>query len=236
MNNPKVSVLISTFNNSKFLEKSIKSILDQTYKNLEILVSDDNSSDKSVEILEEIQQKNSNLKIYKNTVNQGLTKSLNKLLSISKGEIISRHDTDDISLPTKIQKQVDLLKKKNLDFCTSRAIVMNSEKKIPGYSFYLPNNLLIKFKNPFIHGTLLIKKNVLKGIGGYNEKFIYAQDYDLFNRLVKSGYKYDVIREPLYLLNTKDNISSLKKEEQFYYAKCVRKNINPEINRYENIH
>jgi len=229
MNNPKVSVLISTFNNSKYLERSIKSILDQTYKNLEILVSDDNSTDNSFAILKKMQQKNSNLKIYKNSVNQGLTKSLNKLISVAEGEIISRHDTDDISLPTKIQRQLDLLQNKNLDFCTSRALVMNSEKKIPGYSFYLPNNILIKFKNPFIHGTLLIKKNVIEEIGGYNEKFIYAQDYDLFYRLIESGYKYDVVREPLYLLNTKDNISSLKKKEQNYYAECVRKNKNPEL-------
>ena len=75
---------------------------------------------------------------------------------------------------------------------------MNSNKKIPGYSFYLPDKILIKFKNPFIHGTLLIKNSILKESGGYNEKFIYAQDYELFNRLIKAGYKYEVIREPLY--------------------------------------
>lgn len=230
MNNPKVSVLISTYNNSKFLKRSIQSILDQTYKNLEILILDDNSSDNSYEILKEIQESSSNLKIYKNSVNQGLTKSLNKLLSFADGEIISRHDTDDISFPTKIQRQVDLLQKKNLDFCTSRAMVMNSNKKIPGYSFYLPDKILIKFKNPFIHGTLLIKNSILKESGGYNEKFIYAQDYELFNRLIKAGYKYEVIREPLYLLNTVGNISSLKKKEQFYYAQCVKKNKDPEVN------
>ncbi len=229
MINPKVSVLISTFNDSQFLEKSIQSILDQTYENLEILVLDDNSTDNSVAILEEIQQSSNNLKIYQNSKTQGLTKALNKLLNNAEGEIISRHDTDDISLSTKIERQVDLLQKKNLDFCTSRAIVMNSNTKIPGYSFYLPNKILIKFKNPFIHGTLLIKKNVLEDMGGYNEKFIYAQDYELFNRLIKSGYKYDVISEPLYLLNTKDNISTLKKNEQAYYAECVRKNKNPEL-------
>ena len=135
MNNPKVSVLISTFNNSKYLEKSIESILDQTYKNLEILVSDDNSTDNSFAILKKMQQKNSNLKIYKNSVNQGLTKSLNKLIRVAEGEIISRHDTDDISFPTKIQRQLDLLQNKNLDFCTSRALVMNSEKKFLGSVF-----------------------------------------------------------------------------------------------------
>ena len=89
MNNPKVSVLISTYNNSKFLKRSIQSILDQTYNNLEILILDDNSSDNSYEILKEIQESSSNLKIYKNSVNQGLTKSLNKLLSYADGEIIS---------------------------------------------------------------------------------------------------------------------------------------------------
>jgi len=236
MNNPLVSVIVSTYNNSNFLEKSIQSLLDQSYKNIEILILDDKSTDNSKTILEEISNKHCNLKILHNDKNLGLTKSLNKLIAIAKGEIIARHDTDDLSMAGRIEKQVSLLVDYNLDFCTTRAIKMNTKKKTPNLSFYFPPKLLIKFKNPFIHGTLAIKKKVLRDVGGYNEKFIYAQDYDLFNRLINSNYNFDVIKKPLYILNTKNNISSLKKIEQSYYAECVRKNINPDITKYENLH
>ncbi len=236
MNNPLVSVIVSTYNNSNFLEKSIQSVLDQSYKNIEILILDDKSTDNSKKILEEISNKHVNLKILHNDKNLGLTKSLNKLIALAKGEIIARHDTDDLSMSDRIEKQVSFLVDYNLDFCTTRAIKMNTTKKIPNLSFYFPPKLLIKFKNPFIHGTLAIKKKVLREVGGYNEKFIYAQDYDLFNRLINSNYDYDVIKKPLYILNTKNNISSLKKVEQSYYAECVRKNIKPDNTKYENLH
>ena len=129
MNNPLVSVIISTYNNSNFLEKSIQSVLDQSYKNIEILILDDKSTDNSKTILEEISNKHFNLKILHNDKNLGLTKSLNKLIAIAKGEIIARHDTDDLSMADRIEKQVSLLVDYNLDFCTTRAIKMNTKKK-----------------------------------------------------------------------------------------------------------
>ena len=85
-----------------FFEKSIQSVLDQSYKNIEILISDDKSTDNSKTILEEISKTLENLKILHNDKNFGLTKSLNKLIAIAKGEIIARHDTDDLSMVDRI--------------------------------------------------------------------------------------------------------------------------------------
>ena len=232
----KISVLLSTYNNEDTIGESINSILNQQGIDLELLICDDGSTDSTYQILSNLEKKDNRLKIIQNVKNIGLTKSLNKLIAIAKGEIIARHDTDDLSMVGRIEKQVSLLVDYNLDFCTTRAIKMNTKKKTPNLSFYFPPKLLIKFKNPFIHGTLAIKKKVLRDVGGYNEKFIYAQDYDLFNRLINSNYNFDVIKKPLYILNTKNNISSLKKIEQSYYAECVRKNINPDITKYENLH
>ena len=86
---------------------------------------------------------------------------------------------------------------------------------------------MINYLKPFIHGTLLIKKQVLENINGYDERFYYAQDYKLFKDLIKQNFKFKVINSPLYYLNTTNNISSNKKKEQYYYASCVRNNKIP---------
>ena len=106
-------------------------------------------------------------------------------------------------------------------------MIVNTNRPIPGLSFYLPVKQVMKFKNPFIHGTLLIKKSLLIEVGKYNERYIYAQDYELFSRLLKQDKKFSIIKDPLYELNMNGNISTLKKDEQAYYAKCVKKGLEP---------
>ena len=105
---------------------------------------------------------------------------------------------------------------------------MDSDKVRPKISHYLPQKIVIKRKNPFIHGTLLVKKSLMEDIGLYDENFYYSQDYKLFYDLVKKDVKVGVLKKPLYKLNTKNNISSNKREQQAYYANCVKKQILPE--------
>ena len=90
-------------------------------------------------------------------------------------------------------------------------------------------NNSINFKNPFIHGSLVLKKTVAESIGNYNEKFYYSQDYKLMYDLVTRGSKLKIMNECLYHLNMNENISINKKTQQQYYARCVRKNIEPEL-------
>jgi len=224
-----ISVILSTFNSEKTLEDSVKSILDQSYKNIELLIMDDCSEDSTSKILKKIKKNHKNVKLFKNETNQGLTKSLNKLISESSGELIARQDSDDISHPERISIQALEIEKNKLDFCSSRAIIKGSNRKIPGFSFFLPQKFTIKYKNPFIHGTLLIKKDVLHAVGNYDENFYYAQDYKLMSDLLNQNFKYSLINKPLYELNTKNNISTKKLQEQNYYAECVRKKIIPKL-------
>ena len=90
-------------------------------------------------------------------------------------------------------------------------------------SHYLPQKIIIKRKNPFIHGTLLIRKSLIEEMGLYDENFYYSQDYKLFYDLIKKGNKVGVLKKPLYKLNTKNNISSKRKAILAYYANCVKK-------------
>ena len=220
--NALVSVLLSTYNSEESIGESIDSLLSQTYKNLEILISDDGSTDSTKEICKKFQLKDERVLFSSNKKNVGLTKSLNNLAQKASGSLIARQDADDISLPYRIEEQIQFMKTKKLDAVTSRSLVKQNNKKRPGISFYIPDKLLINRKNPFIHGTLIIKKNVFQEIGYYDERFYYAQDYKLFYDLLNKGYKVKTLNKALYILNTENNISSENLERQNYYADCVR--------------
>lgn len=223
-----VSVLMSCYNSQANVGRAIESILNQTYEDFELLICDDGSIDNTYETISEYKSLDKRIKIFKNKKNIGLTKSLNNLINEAKGVYIARQDDDDISSTVRLNTQVRALKSENLDFITSRAKVLGSERLIPGFSFYLSTSLVMNFKNPFIHGSLMIDKKVLNKVGNYDERFYYAQDYKLFSDLLTKGFRYKIIKTPLYELNLKDNISSKFVKEQDYYAKCVRNNKIPD--------
>ena len=221
---PLVSILMSVRNGEQTVEKSIKSILNQSYDYFEFLIVDDCSTDSTLGKLKILEKQDNRISIFTNSENIGLTKSLNKLIKNTKGELIARQDADDYSNPERIYAQVEYLLKNRLDAVTSRALIIGSAKKIPGLSYYIPAKLLMKFKNPFIHGSLIIKKQVLNDLGLYDENFYFAQDYKLYLDLLNNGYSIKAINKPLYNLNTINNISSNNKDEQKYYFNCARKN------------
>lgn len=215
---------MSVFNAEKSLDDSILSILNQDYSNIELLLLDDCSTDESFRIIQKYKDIDKRVKIYRNRKNIGLTKSLNLLISKSSGTILARQDADDISLNQRFSKQINAMKSKNIQICTSRAYVKNTNKKIPGATRFLPSKIVIKHKNPFVHGTLMIKKSTMESYGCYNESFKYAQDYELFYRMINNGEKIVKLKEPLYVLNMKNNISTIYREEQMKYAKLARSN------------
>jgi glycosyltransferase involved in cell wall biosynthesis len=209
---PLISVIMSVYNAEFYLDTAIKSILNQTYKNIEFIIVNDGSMDKSLEIINKymIQDKRIVLIDHQNI---GLTKSLNKAIKIANGKYIARQDADDESILNRFEKQLYLLERYNLDFVVSRAI---KNKKIAPKAFLLNFNKeeIFKAGNIFIHGTFFAKKEVFKNIM-YDEKYIYAQDFkfivDCFRKNINIGY----IKEPLYILNDMEtNISNTKKDEQ----------------------
>ena len=121
------------------------------------------------------------------------------------------------------------MESKNLDACTTRAFIKDTKNIIPGISYYLPHRLNMIYKNPFIHGSLMIKKEVLEEMNFYNEKFYYAQDYKLMFDLLRSKKKARIMKSNLYFLNMENNISTIYGEEQKYFSDCVKRNIDPVI-------
>lgn len=224
MLNKKISVIMSVYNNEATLGKSIESILSQSYENFEFLIIDDCSSDNTKETLSTYQKKDKRIKIFYNKSNIGLTKSLNILLeNIDSNSIIARQDADDYSEKDRFTKQVNFILNKNFDAVYSRAKRIDNKKIIPGKSFYLNKKFLLKFKNPFIHGTLMAKFESFKKVGFYDENFYFAQDYKLILDFYENGLKTFYISEPLYNLNMQDNISTKFKEEQKKFFIKARK-------------
>ena len=117
-----VSIIMSVYNDEDNIESSIKSILSQTYTNFEFLIVDDYSNDNTYRILKAYEALDDRIKIYKNNINIGLTKSLNFLIDQSRGDFIARQDSDDISFKTRLEEELKFIIDKDLDACSSRAL------------------------------------------------------------------------------------------------------------------
>ncbi len=218
---------MSVHNEENNINQAIESILNQTYTNFEFLIIDDASEDNSFQVLKEYQRLDERINIFKNKENIGLTKSLNILASNSSAPIIARQDADDTSHPNRISAQLNFLINKKLDASTTKAQIMSSGQEINKLSYFIPTKIIIKLKNPFIHGSLMMKKSVFNKLGMYDEKFYYAQDYKLFSDLIKQNFNIKIMNEILYTLNTNNNISSKFSMQQKYFADCVKKNKVP---------
>lgn len=221
---------MSTYNSENYLKKSIESILNQSFSNFEFLIIDDASVDNSFNYLKKYAAQDSRIKLFKNKNNVGLTKSLNILSKEAKGIYIARQDSDDVSLNRRFEMQIEYINKKNLNACTTLAKSVQNKKILHLKTTFLPFNQVLKYKNPFIHGSLMIDKNTFELLGRYNEDYYYAQDYYLLTKLVSKKFKISILKKVLYHLNQENNISSNFKKEQELFAKKVRN----EYLKYEN--
>ena len=227
---PLVSVLMSTYNSETTLERAINSILNQSYKRIEFLICNDGSTDNTKKILDKYSNLYDQVKIVNNKNNVGLTKSLNLLIDKSTGEFIARQDADDYSDPERIKEQIRHSINNKFQAVFTRSYNLNKNTSMQKISYLIPYRILVNFRNPFVHGTMLINSKIIKKLGGYDESFYFAQDYKLYRDLIDNGIRIKKTRKILYYLNTKNNISSLRKEEQKYYANCVKNRKIPKNN------
>lgn len=175
------------------LNKSINSILNQSYRNLEFIIINDNPLNKQLENqLNELVRQDSRVKVYVNNNNIGLVESLNRALGFSHGDYIARMDADDISEPSRIKKQVSCIEQKNLDLIGSSLILID-EQDVQFGTLHFPtrNEQIVRFMKYgtcLPHPTWLGKKEVFDCLHGYR-KALYCEDYDFLLRVLKRGYK-----------------------------------------------
>lgn len=203
-----ISVLISNFNGSQKIETTVKSLLQQTFSEFEILIVDDCSVDNSKDILEKLKKSDNRIKLFYNKKNIGLTKSLISLISMSKYNLIARQDIGDTSLPNRFEKQINFLKNKEFVMCGTNSRLIKSKKKLGIFFENSEIKEILKFQNCFVHSTVMFRKEAYLKVGGYNPMYKFAQDYDLWIKLSKLGKVQnlkDVLVEMDYDLNSLSN-------------------------------
>ncbi len=228
--NPLISVIITTYNRENLVLRALKSVLSQTFKDFEVLLVDDGSTDNTHKAIQEIQKEDKRV-VYVYQENKGWPSALNTGLSNAQGRYIAFLDSDDEWLPEKLEKQISFLENnKSFDgvTCYGNIILDDKEKIKLGVLKQSDdyNNQLKNFINgdfPSIPSSLLLKKEIFEKVGYYDEFLKLSTDADMMIRIFKAGFKIGVIKEVLfnYYIH-KQNLTGITAEAKI-------KNINQRI-------
>lgn len=217
---PRVSVVMGIYNteNHEMLEKSVNSILNQTFKDFEFIICDDASTDNTVTELKKVVKDDDRVKIIRNDENKGLAYSLNKCIEIATGEYVARMDADDACALDRFQKQIDFLDKNpEYGVCGSNANLFDDNgtwgiRKAP--EIVKKEDFL--FNSPIPHPTVIFRKEVLDAVGNYRvaKETLRAEDYDIFMTIFSKGYKIYNIQETLY--DVREDVDCFKRRKYKY--------------------
>ncbi|EOA4000026.1 glycosyltransferase family 2 protein, partial [Campylobacter coli] len=214
-NKPLVTVIMPAFNRENYISFAIESILNQDYLNFEFIIIDDCSTDATYNIIQEYAKRDQRIIVLRNKKNKGIVYSLNRCLERSRGKYIARMDDDDISLPERIEKQVNVMEKdisivvagtyfkpmdENLEFFGNWVNVCKHEMI----------KLKMMFECPICHPTVMIRASFLKENNlKYSYKYQYAEDYKLWSDIIQKGGK--IINIPEVLLFYRISNSSISR-------------------------
>ncbi len=222
--NPLISVLVPIYNSSRFLEDSIRSIINQTYSNFEIIIVDDSPTDDgSLAILQSLDDKR--IKYIKPPERLGMVKSLNYAAQIAKGDYFARMDADDISHSKRFQLQVMyLVNNPNISVVGCNCYKIDENNKITGALVHPISDEEIKakllFNSAIIHPSVMMRKNVLLD-NLYDENCFCCEDYELWSRLM-SRYNFHNLSEKLFKYRILDNgmmqtqLNAVKNDDKYY--------------------
>lgn len=190
---PKISIIMGVYNGAEKIETAINSLLHQTYKDFELIICDDGSTDNSIAVVSKLAKYDKRIKILKNAKNLGLSITLNKCIKYSSGKYIARMDDDDISHTERLEIQVKFLENN-----TKYALVGTSSNLFDKDGIW--GSHIVKGERTkeeiflgktFIHPSVMIRKDALLDVRGYSEspEIGRTEDYDLWCKLYYKGYK-----------------------------------------------
>jgi glycosyltransferase involved in cell wall biosynthesis len=189
MDKPLVSIVLPVYNAGVYLKEAIQSILDQTYTNFELIIINDGSTDDSEKLIKSFTDDRIRYIYQQNT---GLAGALNTGLQASIGKYIARQDQDDISLKERLQKQVEFLEKHpNVNLLGTRAQVFTDDQKEMKMHDHATEPAVLRFDllfdNPFVHSSVMFRKESIDKIGYYNTDRSYYEDFELWSRFAFNG-------------------------------------------------
>lgn len=221
-NNPRVSVLMAVYNGARYVGKALAGILNQEFGDFELLILDDGSTDQTPEILDSLMDPRVRI-VRQERV--GLTRSLNRGLSLANGEYIARQDADDISRDDRLGKQVAYLDS-HPDVVlvgTGVTVITEDDRVLRDYIYPSEHEFLAaelgRLVSPLPHSTIMFRRKEMLDCGGYRDIFSKAQDYDLYLRLSE---KHRVASIPESLCRLRHSMKSVTFDDgegqQFQYA------------------
>lgn len=200
---PVISVIMPVYNAEKYLGEAIQSILDQTFRDLEFIIINDGSTDKSLNIINGYARKDDRVVVI-DRENRGIVATLNEGIESAKGKYIARMDADDISLPIRLEKQLELMGKENLDICGSHYFLINNNGDINGLNLTPLSHetcfITLGSKVPFAHPSVMIRKDYLlnNDLKYGQSEYKIAEDFDLWMRMYEKGARFGSVNEVLF--------------------------------------
>jgi glycosyltransferase involved in cell wall biosynthesis len=213
-----------------FLEQSVQSILSQTYDEIELVVVFDKSNSyvdaPALAVLEQFKDDH-RLQVVVNDRRMGLPSSLNAGIKFAKGEYIARMDSDDVSLPVRIEEEFEVVRKRHFDLVGCWAKVIDVSNRNMGYlsppSEWQAIRKYLLFHNPFLHSTILFRRHVIEVVGLYEPEFELSEDYEFYMRAFSAGFKGINLPRYLHLLREHDSSmvrGSRWKQNRIVNLKC----------------
>ncbi len=189
---PVVSVLMPVYNAERYVAEAVESILTQTFTDFEFLIVDDGSSDGTPEVLRRYEKSDSRVRLTIRT-NLGLVPTLNEMLGAARGEFIARMDADDVALPHRLNDQFVFLRQHPEVVCVGGSYVRIDEKgrRVMTISFKQDHESMeeqaLSGICPVAHPTVMMRRDSVLAVGGYDDRWYYAEDLDLWLRLGERG-------------------------------------------------
>ena len=194
-----VTVLMPVYNAGRFLGPAIESILQQTFRDFELLIVNDASTDGCEEILRSFSDHR--IRLLENKHNLGLANSLNRGLQVAAGELVARQDADDLSHPERLESQVEFLKAHpDIALVGTQAIIIDEFGRYKRVLLDRPHeHLAIKwdllFDNSFVHTSVMFRKTIVSdNLGGYDPSYAACEDYELWSRIAETCYVANLSR------------------------------------------
>ncbi len=232
-----ISVCINAYNSENTIKETLESVLNQTYENLQVIVVDDCSTDKTADIVEEIASRDSRVELYRLPENGNISNANNEALSHARGEYIAHLDSDDVWLPDKIEKQFAFMEEHSeYGACFTHVLSVDENGAPLGEDAYFDKLFNIGNMtqaqwvryfyieaNHICHSTMLIRKSIQDELGGHDLSLLYLHDYDLWARLVLMCPIY-IMQEPLvkYRVRMGSNSQPTREKEVAHNAEFAR--------------
>jgi hypothetical protein len=220
------------YNGGHYLKSAIRSVLAQTFNDFEFLIIDDCSTDSSSEVI--LSFRDDRIRLHTNEHNLGQTKSLNIGLRLARGKYVARIDADDLAYPRWLETTLGFMHKNpGCAVVGSSSTIIDTTGRVTRV-FTKPTDeqeilFYYLYDNPVLHGSVLMDKEVVLRVGGYDEEFVICQDYELWSSLMRHGHNVANIPDMLVKIRTYEDSQCFRSVDRLVLESALTLARNNEV-------